>query len=156
MKLSSSTVYFFRRQRFIIVSTLDFQGKIHSSVKGIVGIEEEGKVYIIDLYRTTTFNNLKQNPAITITAVDEYNFKGYALKGMAKIVEREKIEGRFMEKWEAGVAERVSNRVIKNIKEDKKGSHHPEALFPQPQYLIEMEVEEAVDLTPGHLKKPAR
>ncbi|MCK5306720.1 MAG: pyridoxamine 5'-phosphate oxidase family protein [Candidatus Omnitrophica bacterium] len=156
MKLLSNTVYFFRRQRFVIVSTLDSQGKIHCSVKGTVGIEGEGKVYIIDLYRAETFNNLKRNPAITITAVDEHRFKGYSLKGKAKIVEREKIKSRFMEKWEAGVAERVSKRVIKNIKEDKKTERHPEVLFPQPQYLIEMKVEEVVDLTPGHLKKPAR
>lgn len=30
---------------------------------------------------------------------------------------------------------------------------HPEALLPKPEYMIVMEVEEIIDLTPKHLKQ---
>ncbi|MBL7131275.1 MAG: pyridoxamine 5'-phosphate oxidase family protein [Candidatus Omnitrophica bacterium] len=153
MKLSSNIIYLLEKQGFVIVSTLDPQGKIHCSAKGIVGIEKEGKVYLIDLYRENTFNNLKRNPTISITAVDEHEFMGYTLKGKARIIEREKIKDHIIKSWEERVIQRVSKRVIGDIKEEKKSPHHPEALFPQPQYLIEMEVEDIVDLTPTHLNK---
>ena len=126
---------------------------IHCSAKGIVGIDEEGKVYLIDLYRANTFNNLKRDSTISITAVDEHQFMGYTLKGRARITEREKIEDHIINNWEERVIQRVSDRVIKNIKEEQKDSYQPEALFPQPQYLIEMEVDEVVNLTPDCLRK---
>lgn len=153
MKLSSDIIYLLQRQGFVIVSTLDPKGAIHCSAKGIVGIEKEGKVYLIDLYRANTFNNLKRSSTISITAVDEHQFAGYTLKGRAKIIEREKVEGHIIKAWEEKVIERVSKRVIKDIKKGKKSSHHPEALFPHPEYLIEMEIEDIIDLTPTHLKK---
>ncbi len=152
-ELPESTIYLLEKQGFVIVSTLDSQGRIHCSAKGIVGIEEKGVIYLIDLYRANTFNNLKRNSTISITAVDEHQFTGYTLKGRAEIIDREKIKSHIIERWEERVTRRVAKRVIKNIKKEKKGSHHPEALFPQPEYLIKMEVEEVVDLTPGNLKK---
>jgi hypothetical protein len=58
--------------------------------------------------------------------------------------------------WEEKVVKRVSTRVIKNIQKDTQGKHHPEAQFPHPKYLIVMEVDEIIDLTPAHLKRPLK
>lgn len=152
-KLSDEIIYFLEKQGFVIVCTLDAGGGIHCSAKGIVGIEKEGKVFLIDLYLAKTFNNLKNDPSISITAVDGHQFVGYTLKGIAKIVEREKIKDHIMEKWEEKVIQRISKRVLKNLKEEKTGLHHPEASFPHPKYLIEVDVEEVIDLAPAHLKE---
>jgi uncharacterized pyridoxamine 5'-phosphate oxidase family protein len=153
MKLHEDIVSFFKNQGFVIISTIDPKGYIHNAAKGIVGIESEGKIYLIDLYKATTFNNLKKNPTASITAIDERQFIGYTLKGKAKIVEREKIEEHIIKGWEDKVIQRISQRVIRDVKADRKIDHHPEAKFPSPQYLIEVDVEEVVDLAPGHLKK---
>ena len=152
MILSDEIIHFFEKQGFVIVSTLDEDDNIHCAAKGIVGIEKKGKVYLIDLYRAKTYKNLQEKPTISITAVDEHLFIGYNLKGKAKIVEREKIKKHIIEKWEERLIKRISKRLIKNIKADKGSLHHPEARFPLPQYLIEVEVEDIVDLTPHHLK----
>ena len=96
--------------------------------------------------------NLKRNAAISITAIDEQQFTGFSLKGKARIVESKEIEDHIIKAWEDRVIRRVSKRVIGDIKREKEQVHHPEALFPRPEYLIEMEVEDVVDLTPGHLK----
>ena len=137
----------------MIVSTLGEDGSIHCSAKGAVYIEEAGKVYLIDLYRAGTFNNLKRDPAISITSVDEHEFRGYTLKGKASIVAKEKIEGHIVEKWEARLLKRITKRAVSHIQRSKKTSHHPETRFPHPEYLIEMEVEAIIDLTPSDLKK---
>lgn len=150
-KLLSKIIYFFHKQEFVIVSTLDSRGGIHCSAKGIVGIEEEGKIYIIDLYKAQTLANLKNNPVVTITAVDVSSFEGYSLKGIAKIVDRVQIKEHIIKKWEERVINRISGRVVKDIKKDKRSLIHPEACFPRPEYMIEMEVQEIVDLRPAHL-----
>ncbi|MBN2119494.1 MAG: pyridoxamine 5'-phosphate oxidase family protein [Candidatus Omnitrophica bacterium] len=152
-ELSNDIINFFNKQGFVIVSTIDSQGFIHCSAKGIAGIEKEGKIYVIDLYRGGTFNNLKNNPVVSITAVDEKHFTGYTLKGRARIVEKERLGQDIIREWEERVVKRISQRLIKNIQEEKKNSHHPEAELPPVQYLIEIEVENIVDLTPAHIKR---
>ncbi len=151
--LTDDVVNFLEKQGFSIVSTLDAKGKIHCAAKGIVGIEKQGKVFLIDLYKAETFRNLQRNPIVSITSIDEHMFMGYTLKGKAKIVERSKIKAHIIKAWEERVIQRISKRVIKSIKDYRKSGHHPEAKFPHPEYLIEMSVEDVVDLTPAHLKK---
>ena len=152
--LSDEIVFFLEKQEHVIVSTLEPSGGIHCSVKGIVGIEKEGKVFLIDLYFGRTFQNLKRNPAITITSVDGHRFVGYALSGKARIVEREKIRDSIIAAWEERVIRRISQRMLRDIKEESRAAHHPESMFPHPQYLIEIDVKKITDLAPAHLKKP--
>lgn len=151
-ELSRSIVNLLRNQGFVVVSSLDSDNTIHCSAKGVVGTEKD-KVYLFDLYRAKTFHNLEKNPTVTITAIDEHEFIGFALKGVARTVDYEEIGAQLIEKWEERLVNRISKRVIKNVKKDKGSLRHPESRFPKPQYLIEVEVKEVVDLTPAHLKK---
>lgn len=153
MNLSKEIVYFFSNQGFVIVSTLDPNGTIHCSAKGIAGINESGEVFLIDLYHAQTFSNLEKNPGISITSINEQQFVGFTLKGKAKIVKNDAIDTVIIDAWHQRVVKRISNRVIGNLQRDQKTGHHPEAKFGSPAYLILMQVEEVVDLTPNHLKK---
>lgn len=152
-RLSEEIVQFFQKQRFVIVSTVDKDGSLHSSCKGIVKINRSGKIYLLDLYRGKTYENLKRNPHISITAVDEHRFVGFCLKGKAKIILENKIKFHIMKAWEERITARLTHRVLKNIREEKGHSRHPEALLPKPEYLIAIDVEEIVDLTPHHIKE---
>ena len=122
------------------------------SCKGIVEIDEKGKIYLLDLYKARTYNNLKKNPNIAITAVNEHKFKGYCLKGEAKIEEVENFKEHTLKAWEKRIITRISQRVIKNMQGEKGHTKHPEALMPETEYLIVMDVHEIVDLTPHTLK----
>ena len=100
MKIEKEIVSFFNAQGFVITSTLDSNGAIHVSCKGIVDIKENGVCYILDLYHGRTHRNLKTNPVLSITAVDEHNYKGWALKGRAEIIAADKLKGGILKKWE--------------------------------------------------------
>lgn len=139
-------------QGCVIVSTLDADGTPHSACKGIVKIDKGGKIYLLDLYRQKTYANLKRNPHISITAIDEHKFKGYCLKGKARTLSAVKFDPTIIKAWEDRITSRLTQRVLKNMREEKGHPRHPEALLPNPQYLIVMEVEEIIDLTPHHLK----
>ncbi len=147
-ELNSDIISFFRDQGFTIISTLNNDGSLHSSCKGIIDIERDGVVYLLDLYHGKTFKNLKDNKNITITAVDEHRYVGYALSGIAQIIAKEDIDDKIYELWEKNVSKRASKRLIKNIKEDHKVKHHPEVKFPAPKYLIRVEIDKIVDLAP--------
>jgi len=146
-------VQFFHNQHFAIISTIDKKGYPHNSCKGVVEIDESGKAYLMDLYMARTYENLKDNPAISITAVDEHKFIGYCLKGKAKIVAKDKVNKRILKLWEDKVISRISHRLLKNVHGEKGRKAHPEALLPGPTYLIVVDIDEIIDLIPGHIKR---
>ena len=151
--LPPEIIQFFQAQGFIIVSTIDKSGRPHSSCKGIVKIEENGRIYLLDLYRSKTYGNLKRNANLSITAIDEHRFKGWCLKGKAKIIKTASLETEIIKAWEEKITSRITQRLLKNLRAEKVHPKHPEALLPEPKYLITMQVEEIVDLTPSHLKE---
>jgi len=151
-ELSDDIITFFHRQHFVIVSTIDKNKIPHNSCKGIVKINKNGRIYLLDLYKWRTYANLKQNPHISITAVDEHKFKGWSLKGKAKIVGKRRLTSDIKKAWEKRIAGRITHRLLKNIREEKGHRRHPEAQFPKPEYMIVMEVKEIVDLIPSHVE----
>ncbi len=151
-KLSDEIVRFFQKQPFVYVSTVGRKGCPHNSCKGIVKIAKRGKIYLMDLYKQKTFANLKHNPHISITAADEHKFKGWCLKGKAESISKERLTPGLKKAWQERVNTRIANRLLKNMREEKGHSRHPESQFPMPEYMIIMEVEEIVDLKPHHVK----
>ncbi|MBU2540864.1 MAG: pyridoxamine 5'-phosphate oxidase family protein [Candidatus Omnitrophica bacterium] len=150
--LTEEIIYFFRSQNFIVVSSVDKGGSPHASCKGLIDINKNGRIYLLDLYRKKTFENLKRNHNISITAVDEHHFRGFCLKGKARLVEAEKLKSHILKAWEEKIVDRITNRVLKNIHGEKGHAKHPESRLPRPAYMIVMETEEIVDLTPAHIK----
>ena len=152
INLSDQVFDFLSKQGFVIVSTLDADGCIHNSCKGVVKIDKTGVIYIFDLYQKRTLENLKKNNCISITAVNEHEFCGYCLKGRARIVERQDLKPEIIQAWEEKIIARITKRIFKNIRGESGHPSHPEAAFPKPQYLIIMEVDAVIDLIPPNLR----
>ena len=151
-KLPEEVMRFFHSQHFVIVSTVDADGTPHNSCKGIVRIDEDGTIYLLDLYTGKTRDNIERNPAIGISAVDEHKFKGYSLKGRAKTIKEDKLKSHIIKAWEEKITARITHRLIKNLRGEQGHERHPEAQLPKPKYLIAMAVTEIVDLTPPPLR----
>jgi general stress protein 26 len=151
-RLADEVVRFLHNENYAIISTIDRNGHIHNSCKGIVEIDKNGRLYLLDLYKQRTFQNILHNHHIAVTVVNEHRFKGYSLKGRAKIVNIGKLHDNLVRAWEKKITSRITHRVLKNIKGEKGHKSHPEALLPTAEYLIEMKVDSIVDLTPHALK----
>jgi len=150
--LTEEICSFLHRQGFVIVSTIDKNGSINNSCKGIVRIEKTGRIYLMDLYIRRTFRNLRRNQNISITAVDEHGFAGYCLKGKARILKEKELEPGIIRDWEEKITSRITQRLIKNIKGEKGHPSHPEASLPKPKYVIRIEVQKVIDLIPASFK----
>lgn len=152
-QLSDEIMHFLENQGVVILSTVEKDGSVRNACKGIVNIKKKGKIYLIDLYKGTTYENMRHNPRISLTAVDEHKFIGWCLKGKARLVEREKVKNEIIKAWEDRIISRITKRILKNLREEKGHPKHPEALLPKPQYMIAVTVDEIIDLTPHHLKE---
>jgi len=152
MKLSREIISFLKEQGFLIVSTIDEKGRPHNSCKGLVRISDDGKIFLLDVYRAKTFENLNRDSNISITVVDEHKFRGYCLKGKGSILDADELDANTLKAWEDKITSRITQRLLKNVRGEKGHSRHPEIQLPQPKYMICVEVEEAIDLTPHQLK----
>lgn len=150
--LSKEVVDFFKNQNFVIISTIDEKGAPHNACKGIIKITRQGKVYLLDLYRLDTYNNLRNNPNISITGVDEHRFKGYCLKGRVERLNQIKLSPQIIRAWEERITSRITQRVLRNVRGEKGHMAHPETLLPKPEYMIVVQVAQVIDLTPHALK----
>jgi len=80
--LSEGIIRFLHKESFVIVSTVGKDGTPHTACKGVVDVDQNGKVYLLDLYKKNTYKNLKLNNHIAITAVNEHKFEGYNIQTM--------------------------------------------------------------------------
>jgi len=152
-KIPEEVVHFFQNQGFVIISTVDKNNFPHNSCKGIVEIKQTGVIYLLDLYHGNTYRNLKNNPRLAVTAVEEHKFRGYSLTGTARILAEGILSNRLAKAWEDRINSRLTQRLIRNISGEKGYPRHPEVLLPEPEYLIEMQVENVLDLAPAHIKQ---
>ena len=154
MKLiPSEVVDFLRTQSFVLVCSIDKNGFPHSSCKDIIKIDPSGEIYLMDVYHGATSENIRNNPSVNISAVDEHKFMGYCLKGKARMLQDEIISQEIIKAWENNITSRLTKRLLKNLVQDQAQKHHPEASLPQPKQLIVLEVEEIVNLAPYNLRK---
>ncbi len=149
-RLTPEIIDFFNAQGFVVVSSIDEKGFPHTACKGIVKIDE-GTLHLMDLYKSVTYNNIKHNTNVSLTAVDEHEFKGYCVKGVASLVESEKIHDEVLEFWHKKLTSRITNRLLRNILGEERVSHYAESMLPDPKYLIEVKIEEVVSLAPAAL-----
>lgn len=152
-KISAEIVDFLENQGFVVISSIDENGFPHNSAKAMVKIDSLGEIYLIDVYFGTTSENIKRNPKVSISAIDEHKFIGYCLKGKAKILANDSISQEIFKTWEDNITGRLTKRLLKNLADDKSYGHHPEARLPQPKHIIAVEVQDIVDLAPHHLRK---
>jgi len=152
MHLDENIIRFFQGQGCVVLASVDKDRLPHASCKGIVKIEESGRVYLLDAYHGATYKNLLQNPLASITAFDEHKFIGYCLKGRARLIHKDELDAGIVKAWEDRITGRLTQRLLNNLREEKGHKGHPEASLPKPQYMIVLEISEVVDLTPAHLK----
>lgn len=152
-RLNRDIAHFLYSQGYVVISTVDKDGFPHSACKGIVEIDQDKNlIYLLDVYRARTHENLMHNPNLSITAVDEHAFTGFCLKGKARMLPEGSLGPDILKAWEERITTRLTRRLLKNIQGGKGGKHHPEALLPNPKYLICVEIKEIVDLTPRNMR----
>ena len=152
-QIPEGIINFLHAQNFVIVSSIDKNGFPHSSCKGIVRIDPQGVIYLVDVYRGVTCENIKNNPAVSLSVVDEHKFMGYCFKGKAKILPNNHMSQEIIERWESNITARLTQRLLKNLGQDKTQKQHPEAALPHPEHLIALEVEQIVDLAIHNFRK---
>ena len=108
------------------VSTASPDAMPNATPKGSVQVIDDEHLVFADLFSLKTRENLKANPKIAVTVVDEKSYKGYQFKGSAELL----TAGPLFDQ----VAEKVKNAPMK---------------LPPVNYVVKITVESIYDQSVG-------
>ncbi len=77
----------FLKGKMAWVATAGPSGMPNATPKGSVKIIDDEHIVFADLFSKKTRENLRANPKVAVTVVDMTTYKGYQIKGSAKILE---------------------------------------------------------------------
>lgn len=92
----------FLKNHLAYVATVNEKGIPNVVPKGDIAILDDNQIVFADLYSHQTKKNLIKNPNIAVTVVNPAGYKGYQLKGKAKIIERGKAYNALSEQISEG------------------------------------------------------
>ena len=116
----------FLKGKMAWVATAASDGMPNTTPKGSVKIIDDEHIVFADLFSKKTRENLRANPKVAVTVVDMTTYKGYQIKGSAKILE----SGLLFEQ----VAEEIKKAPMK---------------LPPLQYVVQITVEAVYDQSVG-------
>jgi predicted pyridoxine 5'-phosphate oxidase superfamily flavin-nucleotide-binding protein len=101
---------------FISFSTSDLKGNPNSAYKLLIKIEGD-YLYLFDYPAWKTWKNLKQNPKVSMTLLDERQLKCYKIAGTVEIIE----EGAVHENMREAIDKKRTDITTKHIIEAVRG-----------------------------------
>ena len=116
----------FIRGKMAWVSTASLDGTPNATPKGSIQVIDDEHLVFADLFSNKTRENLKANPKVAVTVIEEKSLKGYQLKGTGEMI----TTGPIFEQ----VAERV-----------KKASN----VMPPLKYVVKITVDSIYDQSVG-------
>ena len=116
----------FLKGKMAWVATASSDGTPNTTPKGSVRVIDDEHVIFADLFSRKTRENLRANPKVAVTVADMTTYKGYQIKGSAKILE----SGLLFEQ----VAEEIKKAPMK---------------LPPLQYVVQITVEAVYDQSVG-------
>ena len=82
----SQEIQEFLKGKMAWVSTATRDGMPNATPKGSVQVIDDTHLVFADLFSLKTRENLKANPKVAVTVVDEKTYQGYQLKGLAELL----------------------------------------------------------------------
>lgn len=101
--------------KVISIASCDSQGKPNSAAKMLVDVVPPNQVYFLDYRYTQTYSNVKNNPRLSISFMDDAAFTGFRLTGPAEILEEGEEFERIQKSWEKRLITYEADRILKRL-----------------------------------------
>ena len=150
MKFSEITKKFIdhgRRLKTIFVATCSSAGEPNCAPKMLINVARSGAVYYLDYAFAKSYANLKVNPRISLSFMDDVEFLGYRLSGAAAILRPGREFDRAKGEWESRVIRYEAERLINRLK-GKYSTRESELLLPENFVIVKFIADEAALVKP--------
>lgn len=105
--------------QFLHVATVSRDGQPNAVPKLILTVDDDA-VYLVDCTIGKTWENLRRDPKVSLSFVDEESLKGYQINGNAVVLESEKITPELRKLLEEKEVALTVKRILSGIHTKKK------------------------------------
>jgi predicted pyridoxine 5'-phosphate oxidase superfamily flavin-nucleotide-binding protein len=150
--LNKRLLEFLKKRTFLNVGTSTLDGK-PNNVSKLFLKTENNLIYLVDYSIGRTYNNIKENPQVSLSFFDLDNLVGYQINGPVELIEKgaeyDKIKAELTEK-EISLA---TERIIKGV---ATGRSHENFEFAPPRHFVifKIKMEEIAEVSySGEVKR---
>ena len=150
MKFSEITKKFIEhsgRLKTIFVATCGSAGEPNCAPKMLISVAKSGAVYYLDYTFARSYANLRENPRISLSFMDDVEFLGYRLSGAAAILRPGSELDRAKGEWEARVIRYETERLINRLK-GRYSTRESEISLPENFVIVKFTADEAALVKP--------
>ncbi len=140
--------------KVISVASCDLRGKPNSAAKMLVDIVGPNQIYFLDYRTTQTFSNIKANPQLSLSFMDDAAFTGYRLTGIAEIVEKGPEYEMAKKSWDRRLIVYEADRIVSRLK-GHYSTKESENTLPKDFVITKFTAQEAAVIKPDRVLRAA-
>ena len=152
MNAGNKIRHLLKTREFINVATCDSNGNPNVAPKFILKSEEQ-YVYLVDYVLGRTWQNLKENPRVSLSFMDLDSLTGYQFNGRVEIIDRGKEYDVLLEEITAREISLSAKRILEGLDSGEKHSSF-EVAFSEHIAVFRVRIEDYAEITPfGKVKR---
>ncbi len=117
-KILGGLIVLLQKADFISVGTSDENGQPSVASKFLLKVEGKN-IYLVDLIKGKTWRNLRYNPIISLSVMDEDNLRGYQINGAVSVLESGKEFDLLMLEFSEKQVTFATNKIIAGVQQMK-------------------------------------
>ena len=132
------------------VASCDDRGKPNSASKMLVEVKSPHQILFLDYKFTQTYSNMKRNPQLSVSFLDDDSFTGYRLTGVGEYLETGREYEAAKKSWEKRLIAYEADRIIKRI-QGLYSTREAENSLPQDFVIVKFTAREASVVKPDRV-----
>ena len=136
--------------KVISVASCDEKCKPNSASKMLISVVSPNHVYFLDYRFTQSYANIQKNNQLSISFMDDDDFTGYRLTGVAEVIKSGKEFESVKASWEKRLIHYEADRILKRIT-GKFSTREAENSMPKDFVIVKLTAKEASVIKPDRV-----
>ncbi|MDD4183096.1 MAG: pyridoxamine 5'-phosphate oxidase family protein [Candidatus Omnitrophica bacterium] len=143
-EIAEKICYFLNKTEFLNIATCDFSGRPNVAPKFLVKVEGTN-IYLADYVFGRTFINIKNNPRVSLSAVNLTTLTGYQINGTARIIASGPELKRLIKEMQAKQVKFSASRLIEGLHKETAYKDF-EVTLPEKACIFKIKIEEVAEI----------
>lgn len=137
--LTKEIIKILEKREFVSVATCDFDGRPNAAPKFLLRVDGD-TIYLVDYSIGMTWQNIKINPRVSLSFIDNSTLQGYQLNGPVRLVDKGAEFKKLCNEMQDKTIRLTAQHIIEEV---RGGSKHEsfELIIPDKIVIFEVRVD---------------
>lgn len=136
--------------KVINVASCDKEGKPNSAAKMLMDVVEPNEIYFLDYRYTQTYSNVKENPQLSVSFMNDASFTGFRLTGPAEALDSGPQFEKVKKNWDRLLISYEADRILQRVM-GRYSTKESESMLPRDFIIVKVVAKEAAVIKPDRV-----